>query len=124
MYKYNNFNFRQYIIPTVIRGDVLLSYDSITDKQEIKEEYDNIKAMVENAHENIRAVVTQTHADFLEKVESRILNLESRWDDLTGKFPDVANPTIEEETQKKLYQMDRYGSKRKTTRTFYPPPQV
>merc|ERR1711971_368345 len=97
-----------------IRGDVLLSYDSVTDKQKIKEENDNIKDMVENAHENIRADVTQTHADFLEKVETRILNLESLWDDLTGKFPDVANPTIKEKAKKKLARIERYGPKQKT----------
>jgi len=124
----------QYIMPAVIRLDVLLSYDSITDKQKIKEEYNNIKDMVKNAHENIHAKVTQTHNDFLEKVETRILNLESLWDDLTGKFPDVANPTIKEKAKKKLDRMERYGPKQKTkqddghtneiTKPLYPPPQV
>merc|ERR1719418_185716 len=117
-----------------MRLDVMLAYDSITDKQKIKEEYDYIKDMVENAHENIHAHVTQTHADFLEKIETRVLNLDSLWDDLTGKFPDVANPTIKEKAQKQLERMERYGPKQKAkqddghtneiTRTRFQPPQI
>ena len=121
-------------MPAVNRLDVLLSYDSITDKQKIKEEYNNIKDMVKNATDNIHAVVSQTHDDFLEKVETRINNLESKWDDLTGSFPDVvANPTIKEKVEERLDRMERYGPKQITKQddghtneitNFYSPPQV
>ena len=126
-------------MPAIMELDILLSLDSVTDADKIKEEFEKIKHLTEKANENINKHLNRTQIEFMEKSRERIFKIEKLWDDLTESFSELKDPTITETADKRRKLGERYGADENRDAlypaptvddghtndiTYYPPPEV